>query len=290
MFSPKDIKDLREKTGAGMLDCKKALEATEGNIDAAIDWLREKGMSKALKKSERIAAEGLCQIKELDNKVAIVEVNSETDFVSRNEEFKGFVDLLLDTILNNEVSSMDDVLNINVNNETISEILTNLIAKIGEKISFRRFEKVEVRDNQVVGTYIHMGGKIGSIILANGTNKEATRDIAMHAAAMRPLYLKREEVSNEEIEHEKKIAYEQAINEGKPDNIATKMVDGRVNKYFKEVCLLEQSFVKDDKLTVADFSKNSGLEVIKMVRYEVGEGIEKRQENFAEEVMNQING
>ncbi|MBR1385646.1 MAG: elongation factor Ts [Bacilli bacterium] len=291
MFSAKDVKDLREKTGAGMLDCKKALEALEGNMEKAIDWLREKGIAKASKKESRIAAEGLSEIFVDGNKAVILEVNSETDFVAKNEEFKNFISTVGNAILNSGVTTMDDAMNLKLENgQTISDYLVALIAKIGEKISFRRFEYVLKNDNESFGVYSHLGGRISVLTVLEGANSEVAKDVSMHAAAMRPLYMTRDEVPEEVLEHERGIIKEQAINEGKPAEIAEKMVNGRINKYYKEVCLLEQEFIKDSDKSVEQFVKDNNGTIKKMVRYEVGEGIEKRNDDFASEVMKQVNG
>ncbi len=291
MFSAKDVKDLREKTGAGMLDCKKALEASEGDMDKAIDWLREKGIAKASKKESRIAAEGLSEIFVEGNKAVILEVNSETDFVAKNDDFKNFLTKVGNEILNKEATTMEDALNLKLDDgQTISEYLVALIAKIGEKLSFRRFEFVKKSDSEVFGVYSHLGGKISVLTVLEGANESVAKDVSMHAAAMRPLYMNREEVPSEVLEHEKEIIKEQAVNEGKPQDIAEKMVAGRINKYYKEVCLLEQEFIKDSDKSVGQFVKDNNGEVKKMIRYEVGEGIERRSDDFAEEVMKQING
>ena len=290
MFSAKDVKELREKTGAGMLDCKKALEATEGNMEKAVDWLREKGIAKAAKKESRIAAEGLCQIKTDGNKAVILEVNSETDFVAKNEEFVNFVNYLADIILANDVETVEDVLAIKDGSETVNEKLVALVAKIGEKISFRRFKKIAKNDDELFGSYKHMGGKIGVIVTLKGANEEVAKDVAMQASAMNPVALKRDGVPADMVEKESHIIKEQVMAEGKPENIAEKMVVGRLNKFYKEVCLEEQSFIKDSSLSVADYVKNNNGEVVAMTRFAVGEGIEKRQENFAEEVMSQVKG
>lgn len=291
MFSASDVKALREKTGAGMMDCKKALQESEGNMDKAIDWLREKGISKAAKKESRIAAEGLSYVALDGNKAVMVEVNSETDFVAKNSEFTGFVSTLANTILNGNPSSMEEANALSMNDSTVADCLVALIAKIGEKISFRRFEIIEKNDNQVFGVYNHQNlGKINVVTLLNGDSEEVAKDVAMHVAAMNPAYLNREEVPSDVIEHEKEVIKNQAIEEGKPADIAEKMVMGRINKYYKEVCLLEQPFIKDPDLTVETFAKNNNCEVVKMVRFEVGEGIEKRVDDFASEVMSQING
>lgn len=291
MFSAKDVKDLREKTGAGMLDCKKALEASEGDMNKAIDWLREKGIAKASKKESRIAAEGLSEIFVDGNKAVILEVNSETDFVAKNDDFKNFLTKVGNEILNKEATTMEDALNLKLEDgQTISEYLVALIAKIGEKLSFRRFEFVKKSDSEVFGVYSHLGGRISVLTVLEGANESVAKDVSMHAAAMRPLYMNREEVPSEVLEHEKEIIKEQAVNEGKPENIAEKMVAGRINKYYKEVCLLEQEFIKDSDKSVGQFVKDNKGEVKKMIRYEVGEGIERRSDDFAEEVMKQING
>ena len=290
MFSASDIKSLRERTGAGMLDCKKALEENNGDMEKAIDWLREKGIAKAAKKESRIAAEGLCQIKVDGNTAVILEVNSETDFVAKNEEFTNFVDYLADQILANDVATVEDVLAIEDGGETINDKLVALVAKIGEKISFRRFEKVTKEDDSFFGTYKHMGGKIGVIVVVKGANEEVAKDVAMQACAMNPTGLNRDAIPAEVVEREAKIIKEQVMAEGKPEEIAEKMVTGRLNKFYKEVCLVEQAFIKDSGMSVADYVKNNGGEVLSMLRIAVGEGIEKRQDNFAEEVMAQING
>ena len=290
MFKASDVKELREKTGAGMLDCKKALEATEGNMEAAVDWLREKGIAKAAKKESRIAAEGLCQVKTEGNKAVILEVNSETDFVAKNEEFTNFVDYLVDVVLNNDLATVEDVMNFNDGGETISEKLAALVAKIGEKISFRRFNVITKSDDEIFGTYKHMGGKIITVVVIKGGNEEVAKDVAMQACAMNPTALNREGVPADVVERESHIIKEQVMAEGKPENIAEKMVTGRLNKFYKEICLVEQDFIKDSGMTVADYVKNNGGEIVSKIRYAVGEGIEKRQDNFAEEVMAQING
>ena len=290
MFKASDVKELREKTGAGMLDCKKALEATEGNMEAAVDWLREKGIAKAAKKESRIAADGLCQVKTEGNKAVILEVNSETDFVAKNEEFTNFVDYLVDVVLNNDLATVEDVMNYNDGGETISEKLAALVAKIGEKISFRRFDVITKADDEIFGTYKHMGGKIITVVVVKGGSEEVAKDVAMQACAMNPTALNREGVPADVVEREAHIIKEQVMAEGKPENIAEKMVTGRLNKFYKEICLVEQDFIKDSGMTVADYVKNNGGEIVSMIRYAVGEGIEKRQDNFAEEVMAQING
>ena len=291
MFSASDVKALREKTGAGMMDCKKALQESNGDMDKAVDWLREKGIAKAAKKESRIAAEGLSKALVDGNKAVVLEVNSETDFVAKNAEFTGFVDKLAEVLLNNAPKDMESANKLDMDGTTVADALIALVAKIGEKISFRRFEIVEKNDSQVFGVYNHQNlGKINVITVLDGDNEEVARDVAMHVAAMRPGYLNREEVPAEVLDHEKEVIKKQAIEEGKPADIAEKMVNGRINKYYKEVCLLEQPFIKDPDLDVATYAKNNKCTVVKMVRFEVGEGLEKRQDDFASEVMSQING
>ena len=288
MISASLVKELREATGAGMLDCKKALEATNGSIDEAINWLREKGISKAAKKADRIAAEGLAATLIDGNNAVIVEVNSETDFVAKNEEFKDLVNTILNAIITNDVKTNEDVLKLDVNGETIEQIIINKTSKIGEKLSFRRFEKLTKTDNQVFGSYLHMGGKIAVLVTLSNTTEEVAKDVAMHAAAMRPSVVRRDQLSKEEVEKEREILKEQAINEGKPADIAEKMVEGRLLKFYQESCLEEQAFVKDDSINVLTYVKNNGGTIDNMVRFEVGEGMAKREENFAEEVAKQM--
>lgn len=290
MFKASDVKDLRERTGAGMLDCKKALEATEGNMEQAIDWLREKGISKAAKKEGRVAAEGLCEVKVEGNNAVIVEVNSETDFVAQNEEFTSFVDYLAQVILNNDLKTNEEVLNFNDNGEIVNDKLVSKIATIGEKLDFRRFTKIEKKDNEVFGSYKHMGGKIGVLVVVADTTEEVAKDVAMHVAAMNPTAMTRDEVPAELVERESKVIKEQVMQEGKPENIAEKMISGRLNKFYKEICLEEQAFIKDSGLTVKQYVENNGGKLVSMTRFAVGEGIEKKEEDFATEVMNQIKG
>lgn len=289
MITASMVKELRETTGAGMMDCKKALEATNGDLELAIDWLRENGLSKAAKKASRIAADGLAYILIDGDKASIVEVNSETDFVAKNEEFKSLVEIIAKAIANNDVKDVNEALTLSVENGTMSDVIVAKISTIGEKLSFRRFAKVTKTSTEVFGNYIHMGGKIATLVLIDGANEEVAKDVAMHIAAMKPLYVTRNEVPSDVLEKEKEIIKEQAINEGKPADIAEKMVSGRINKFYKEVCLEEQEFVKDADITVGAFVKNNSGTIKAMYRFEVGEGMEKKEENFAEEVMNQLN-
>lgn len=289
MISASMVKELREATGAGMLDCKKALEASNGNMEDAITWLREKGISKAAKKASRIAAEGLAVSKIEGNKAVIVEVNSETDFVAKNEEFKNLVNIIADTLLSNDVESVEDALKLEHDGHTLEDLIIEKTSTIGEKLSFRRFEKIVKEDDEVFGTYSHMGGKIVSLCVLS-KDEELAKDIAMQIAAMRPLYLNREMVPAEVLDKERNILKEQAENEGLDPNKIDMIVNGRINKYYEEVCLVDQGFIKENKMKVNKYVESKGSEIKSFVRYEVGEGMEKREENFADEVMKQING
>ena len=290
MFSASDVKTLREKTGAGMLDCKKALDETKGDIDKAVDWLREKGIAKAAKKADRIAAEGLAEIFIDGNKAVVLEVNCETDFVAKNEEFKTLVNKIGNAILANGTSSDKEALEIKVDGETINDMIIALTSKLGEKISFRRFTAATKSDDQAFGSYIHMGGKIASLVIIEGNNSEVAREVAMHAAAMRPLYVNEFDVPSNVLEKEKSIMREELLNEGKPADKIDNILVGKVRKYYEEVCLENQIYVKaENKETVGKFLSDNGSKLVNMIRFEVGEGMEKRNDNFAEEVMNQIN-
>lgn len=284
------VKELREKTGAGMMDCKKALIETNGDIEAAIDYLRKKGLSSASKKADRIAAEGTTYILTEGNDAIILEVNAETDFVAKNAQFQDLVKSLAAQLLKAKPESLDAALEVkNEQGVTIKDQISSAIATIGEKITLRRFEIKTKTDADAFGSYLHMGGRIGVLVVLEGsTDSNAAKDIAMHIAAINPKYVSREEVPAEEVERERKVLTEQALNEGKPENIVAKMVEGRLGKFFEQVCLLEQAFVKDGDQKVGDFVKATGGKVASFVRYEVGEGIEKRADNFAEEVMSQI--
>ncbi len=289
MITANMVKELREATGAGMLDCKKALTETNGNMEEAITWLREKGISKAAKKQTRIAAEGLAKAKVEGNKAVIVEVNSETDFVAKNPEFTGLVDLIATAILSSNVKTVEEVMKLEVEGNTIENVIIDKTATIGEKLSFRRFELVEKEDNQVFGTYSHMGGKIVTLAVLEGTDEEVAKDVAMQIAAMRPLYLDKDSVPTERVEKEREILTEQAENEGLDANKLPMIVNGRLNKFYEEVCLLDQGFVKENKMKVSKYVESKNMKVLSFVRYEVGEGMEKREENFADEVAKQMN-
>lgn len=284
------VKELRERTGAGMMDCKKALQQTDGNIEAAIDYLRENGIAKAAKKADRIAAEGLSYIEVKGNNAVILEINSETDFVAKNEKFVALVKNVADAILVAEPKTLEEALQVEAQGGTVEAVINEGIATIGEKLSLRRFEVVSKTDSDAFGAYSHMGGRIGVLTLVEGsTDEEAAKDVAMHIAALAPRYLDESEVPADVLEHEKKVLTEQALNEGKPANIVEKMIVGRINKFLEEITVVKQKFVKDDSLTVEKFVASKGGKLAKFVRYEVGEGIEKREDNFAEEVMSQVN-
>ena len=267
MITASLVKELREKTGAGMLDCKKALEENNGSIDAAIDWLREKGISKA----------------------AIIEVNSETDFVAKNEKFTSMVNEILGTLIDSNAKTLEDALNLKTSEGTVSDLIVANTATIGEKLSLRRFEIVTKSDSEVFGDYIHMGGRIAVLTVIDGANGEVAKDVAMHAAAMKPLYVKSSEVPADVLDKEKEIMKEQLLNEGKPADKIDNILVGKVKKYYEEVCLENQIFVKaENKETVGEFVKNNGGTISSMIRFEVGEGMQKREENFAEEVAKQM--
>ncbi|WP_059170137.1 translation elongation factor Ts [Bacillus sp. FJAT-27445] len=285
------VKELREKTGAGMLDCKKALQETDGDMEKAIDFLREKGIAKAAKKGDRIAAEGLAAIKVEGNEAVILEVNSETDFVAKNEGFQTLVQELAGHLLKNKPASIEETVAQKMDNgATVEEHINAAIAKIGEKLSLRRFEIKTKSDNDAFGAYLHMGGRIAVLSVLEGTTDESVaKDVSMHIAALNPKYVSRDEVSAEEIERERQVLTQQALNEGKPESIVSKMVEGRLGKYFEDVCLLDQTFVKNPDQKVRQYVESKGATVREFVRYGVGEGIEKREDNFAEEVMSQVN-
>ena len=290
MITANMVKELREQTGAGMLDCKKALTKTNGNMEEAVTWLREKGISKAAKKQTRIAAEGLAAAKVEGNKAVIVEVNSETDFVAKNPEFTTLVDTIASAVMNSDVKTVEEAMNLEVEGTTIENLIVDKTATIGEKLSFRRFELVEKQDNQVFGTYSHMGGKIVALTVLEGEDAEVAKDVAMQIAAMRPLYLDRDSVPADRVEKEREVLTEQATNEGLDANKLPMIVNGRLNKFFEEVCLVDQGFIKENKMKVSKYVESKNMKILSFVRYEVGEGMEKREENFADEVAKQING
>lgn len=301
-FTAKDVKELREKTGCGMMDCKKALTSSNGDMEKAIDFLREKGLAAAAKKSSRIAAEGLAMAyTNEDSSVGVaIEVNSETDFVAKNADFQAFVRLCAETVMKQKPASVEELLAAKTENgQTIEAALQEKILVIGENIKIRRFERLE----GVVASYVHAGGKIGVLVKFDVADKSVVsgevfktfaKDIAMQVAAASPAYLKREEVPAEVLEHEKKILKEQIVQGGAPEKVADKILEGKIGKYYKEVCLVDQPFVKDGHMSVADYAKNVSKELgteIKIdafVRFEKGQGLEKKEDNFADEVAGMI--
>ncbi|ELK44771.1 translation elongation factor Ts [Halobacillus sp. ACCC02827] len=287
----KMVKELREKTGAGMMDCKKALTETDGDMDKAIEWLREKGISKAAKKADRIAAEGSAAIEIQGNTAVLFEVNCETDFVTKNDQFKELLKELGQHLVNQKPATVEEALEqkLHGDGEVLSSYITDRVAKIGEKLSLRRFVIKEKTDNDAFGAYLHMGGNIGVLtVLEGSTDEAAAKDVAMHVAAVSPRYVSRDEIPAEEADKEREVLKTQALNEGKPANIVEKMVEGRINKFFEEICLLDQSFVKDPDQKVKQFVASTGGQITGFDRFEVGEGMEKREENFADEVMSQV--
>ena len=290
-ITAKMVKELREKTGAGMMDCKKALTETDGNMEEAVDFLRKSGAAKAAKKAGRVAAEGTAFIKVSGNDAVLLEVNCETDFVVSNETFKELTVLLADHLLKEKPANLEEAMKQTIadKDETVEEYINSVVATIGEKITFRRFALMTKTDADAFGSYIHMGGRIGALVVLEGTtDEEVAKDVAMHVAAANPSYIGRDDVDADEVNREREILKEQALNEGKPENIVEKMVEGRLGKFFEGICLLEQDFVKDPDMKVKKFVESNNASVKDFVRYEVGEGIEKKQEDFAEEVMSQI--
>lgn len=291
MITAKMVKELRESTGAGMMDCKKALTEANGDMAKAVDILREKGLSQAAKKAGRVAAEGavVSYVAE-DGKVGvIVEVNCETDFVGHNENFQDLAKSIAKQIAVAAPADVDALLATEMDGKTVKDVVTEAVAKIGENISIRRFARYESAEGKVY-SYIHGGGKIGVLVDIKGGDAELGKDIAMQIAAANPSYLDRSEVPSAELEHEKEVLAAEARNEGKPEKIIEKMVLGRINKYYKEVCLVDQEFIRDGDLTISKLLKSKNAEVARFARYQLGEGIEKKQENFAEEIQKQING
>ncbi len=291
MITAAQVKDLREKTGAGMMDCKKVLTETDGDMEKAIELLRERGIAKAAKKSGRVAAEGLVEayISE-DGKVgAIVEVNAETDFVAKNDEFKSFVASVAKQVVEKDPKDLEDLLaqeSIDEVGKTVKDVLTDKIAKIGENMNIRRFVRFE--SDGLIEKYIHGDGKIAVLVNMKGGDNEVAKDVCMQIAATRPEYLNEASVPEDRLNKEKEILKVQTMNEGKPEAIAEKIVQGRIRKFFEEVCLVDQVFVKDPNKKVSDILKEHNAEVTEFARFEKGEGIEKKEENFAEEVMKQL--
>ncbi len=293
-ISAKLVKELREKTGAGMMDCKKALEACDGDLEKSFDWLREKGIAKAAKKADRIAAEGLTAFVVDGDAAAIVEVNSETDFVAKNAEFQELVQLVAKTVVAANPADLEAALNLDVDGKTLETVIAEKSGKIGEKLSFRRFVVITKNADEVFGAYSHMGGKMSALVKVAQSSYEKARDVAMHVAASAPQYIDRSAIPADVLDRELAVLKAQALEENansarpKPENIVEKMVQGRLNKNLKEMCLVDQEFIKDPDQTVAQYLGNG--KVLDMVRFQVGEGMQKREENFAEEVAAQMKG
>ena len=295
MITAQMVKELREKTGAGMMDCKKALTECDGDMAKSIDWLREKGIAKAAKKSDRIAAEGLTRVAVEGNTGIVFEVNSETDFVAKNEQFLALLDTVRDVLLTEKPADLDAALACTVNGETVADIITTATATIGEKITLRRFAVVEKADDEFFGAYMHMGGKISALVVLKGKeDAKVAKDIAMQVASMNPQYVSRNDMPAEVVEHERKVQTEIVKNDeklaSKPEKVLAGIIKGKVSKNLKDSCLVEQEFFLNPDQKVGQYLKESGVEVPSFVRYAVGEGIEKREDNFAEEVMSQAFG
>ena len=293
MITAEQVKALREKTGAGMMDCKKVLTETNGDEEKAIELLRERGIAKAAKKSDRIAAEGLVTTYVAENgKVGVVvEVNAETDFVAKNEEFRNFVADVAKQVAEKNPATVEELLaqkSITDESKTVQEVLTEKIATIGENMSIRRFERYET--NGLLESYIHGDGKIGVLVEMEGGNNNLAKDICMQIAAARPEYLDRNAVPQDRVDHEMEILKAQAMNEGKPEAVAEKIVQGRIGKFYGEICLVEQEFVKNPDQKINQLLEANGAKVVRFARFEKGEGLQKREENFAEEVAKQMNG
>ncbi|PMB83581.1 elongation factor Ts [Dolosicoccus paucivorans] len=288
-ISAKLVKELRDMTGVGMMDAKRALEHVEGDIDRAVDHLREKGLASAAKKADRIAAEGITASYADGNTAAIIELNSETDFVAKNEQFQTLAENIAKVVAENKPASMEEAMALEIDGQTVEHAIADAINVIGENISFRRFEILTKEDGDAFGEYVHMGGRIGVVTVIEGsTDEEVARDVAMHVAAINPQYVHRDQVPADVIEHEKSIQTEKALNEGKPENIVEKMITGRMNRFLAEMSLTEQPFVKDPDVTVAKYVENVGGNVKEFVRFEVGEGMERREEDFAAEVAKEM--
>lgn len=295
MVTAKDVKELREKTGAGMMDCKKALTECDGDMEKAIDWLREKGIAKAAKKSDRIAAEGLSRVTVEGDAAVIFEVNSETDFVAKNEQFLSLLEEIKTALLNAKPATLEDALAAPMKDSTVADQLTDATAKIGEKITLRRFEIVNKADGEFFGSYMHMGGNISALVVLKGNaDEKVAKDIAMQVASMSPKYVTRDEMPAEVVEHERKVQTEIVKNDeklaNKPEKVLAGIIEGKISKNLKDLCLVEQEFFLNPDQKVGQYLKEAGVEVVSFIRYLVGEGIEKREDNFAEEVMSQAFG
>lgn len=294
MISASLVKELREKTGAGMMDCKKALEATEGSIAAAIDWLREKGIAKAAKKADRIAADGLTKLLVEGNRAVVVEVNSETDFVAKNEQFLALLDSVAQTILAAAPATLEDALALPTAAGTLNDLIVEATATIGEKITLRRFEIINKNSDETFGAYMHNGGRISAIAVVKGDHPEVAKDMAMQVASMSPTYISRNHMPAEVVEKERSIQWEIIKNDEtintKPEKVLAGILEGRLSKSLQDMCLVDQIFFKNQDIKVGQYLKSASSETVTFVRYAVGEGIEKKADNFVEEVMNQAFG
>lgn len=289
MVSAAKIKELREMTSAGMMDCKKALEATNGDMEEAVKWLREKGIMKAAKKESRIAAEGVCRVEVEGNLATVFEVNSETDFVAKNQKFIDLVDTIAKAILANKAKNDEEALEAVYEGQKVKDIIVSAVATIGEKITLRRVSLVEKTDSQVFGAYTHMNGKIVVLTVLEGGSEEVAKDVCMHIAAMNPKYIDKSYVDAAFLASETEILRQETLNEGKPEKIVDKIVEGKVHKLLKSICLVDQPYVKNEDITVGEYVKNNNAEVKQYIRLAVGEGIEKRKDDFAAEVMAAVN-
>ena len=287
-ITAQQVKELRERTGAGMMDCKGALEHTNGDMEAAIDFLREKGIAKAAKKAGRIAAEGLCNVVINGNEAVIYELNSETDFVAKNNQFLELLNEVGQAIVQSKATNTEEALSIDLGGKSLETVIADATATIGEKISLRRVSRVVKQDSEGFGSYLHMGGRIAVLNVMDKDDAEVAKDMAMHIAAQNPKYLDRTQVDQETLEHEKHVLTQQALAEGKPANIVDKMVIGRLNKYLQDICLVDQGFVKDPDQKVSEYLKSNKNAVKSFIRLAVGEGIEKKEEDFAAEVAAQL--
>ena len=295
MITASQVKELREMTGAGMMDCKKALTECDGDMTKAVDWLREKGIAKAAKKSDRIAAEGLSRAAVEGNVAVVFEVNSETDFVAKNEQFLGLLDTIQNVLLTQKPADLDAALACTVDGVTVADMVTTATATIGEKISLRRIAVVEKADDEFFGSYIHMGGKISALAVLKGKeDAKVAKDVVMQIASMNPKYITRDDMPADVVEHERKVQTEIVANDeklaNKPEKVLAGIIEGKVSKNLKDLCLVEQEFFLNPDQKVGQYLKENGAEVVSFVRYAVGEGIEKREDNFAEEVMSQAFG
>ena len=287
------VKELRERTGAGFADCKKALESTGEDLEKAIDWLREKGIAKSAAKAGRVAAEGLAKVLVEGNKAVIVEVNSETDFTARNEKFKELVDLAANTLLKNHAESLEEALDLPAADGKLSEAIAALSFATGEKMTLRRFEEVTKNDDQIFGQYVHFDGKKACVVVLNGDKEEVAKNVAMQIVGMNAQYVDRDSMPADIVEHERAVQTEIVKNDeknaNKPENIIAKMVEGKISKSLKDMCLVEQDYLLDPSMTVKTYLANNGMSVAKFVRYGVGEGIEKKVDNWVEEVQAALN-